>query len=310
MDSKYELKWEHSKTYRGKKQYSVSCKLQGHPTIKSFKIGVRESDDSNNLEYDFSVTTIMVHVDGPNKNNKYYDGDATRDIKEKVLSSFTPLKISINHSADPDGFRLFSFATKEQTLACTEVICKVANISHIDTTNIINFVQTGIFSDKQVMEKIIAQVDQQKIQEAFDEAGELEEQGYKGIMFRLANHLLARGHMQPAYLSFSEVPERDEKYKESQLAAAKLAADSNVSFDERINRSETIFNHFKNAGAEGRFHIDKLFERYIGVKVKVVGADVKVKVVGTDFETVAKLSEAIADLNVESKQTDSKPPRP
>lgn len=287
----YEIEWNYSTNYSGKKVFSVRCNLKDHPSIESFFIVIEESDRSQNLKYDFSIRTI---TDRTGTQVPYYNHATTAAIQKQVFGNFAHLELDINDSSSPTLLVLLH-ATKESTLASTLVLFKLIKLNKEDEQKITNFLQTGIFTHKQLFEIILELIDQGKIQEAYDKANSSEKQGYKGMMFQVATVLAERNCTQPAYVSFSNVPVKDEKFAEAQIAAAKLAAQPQLPFANHKERLKAIFTHCQHAGPAGRPFIDNYFMTF----TKLHDTKYKIEDIQTNFETLANMANVIALQNDE-----------
>lgn len=278
---KYEIKWEYSTNSSNQKKFQIKCELTDHPSIKSFWITIEERNSFQNLKYDFWIEII--------------EGKTTKETnktKQSVIDNFVSVKVSKNVGASIDSFSLFP-EVKESALDCATVLLRLITLNDEDQSKIMNFIQTGIFTPKQLFEIILDLINQCKIQEAYDKASSSEKQGYKGIMFQVATTLSERNYFQPAYLSFASVPPTDEKFMEAQISAAKLATKPEVSFPGHPERLKTIFTHCQNAGELGQPFIDNYFMHF--TRLNEFGLEVKN--VGTNFETLANLGNIIAQQN-------------
>lgn len=285
---KYQLQWSHSTSIiTGKKCFDLRGSLQDHPLIESFYIKIEEDDALPKLNYIFYIDTISVTGPG--------NAVTMRANQKKLLSNFTHLKLTINDWSSLSSLDLIN-GTKESVLACTLIVFKLVEFSKEDQDKITHFVSNGIFTHKQLYTMILELINQNKIQDAYDQAVLAERQDYKGMMFEVATVLSEKGYIQPAYASFASVPARDVNIVEAQIAAAKLATQAEVPFGSHKERLKAIFTHCQNAGPKGQPYIIN----YFFAATKLDSSKFKIENIGTDsFETLATCVSIIAIQNDE-----------
>ncbi len=287
---KYNIDWIFDSTNTGGKISECHINVEEHKEIKfiSFKIQENQSgrDKSRSLGYGFSVATVYDHTDAPSPN---YNHDKTRATQYKVRQFFDK-ELDMNTMSTVNHVYLMR-GTKESVFACAKALFQNFPLDQKDQSKIFDFLETGIFTHQQVFENILTLIFQNNFQAAYTKAVEAEKQGYKGILYHVAEVLLDKGYIQPAYVAFSTVPSSDDNYVKAQITAAKLAATPRVPFDSDAEKRKAVFTHCQNAGEAGQEFIDNFFCNLSGLDGS---EEYQVKNIKPDFETLTSFAEVIA----------------
>lgn len=292
---RYEIKWSFSKDRRLAKQFSCECSMVNHSEVASFTFCITEDRDYvSGLRYFFNINNVTVRE----KDSIGTVAESTRAIQRSVKGYFSGLGVRMNDMSSYSSVTLQD-ATKESTIACAKALFRNIDIDKEDKKQILEFLESGIISHKELLSQIIDLVLKGNVQAAYDKAQLSEQHGYKGIMYQLGEVFFDKKYIQPAYTVMSEVPKTDPNYTKAQITAAKLAASPEVPFDSEAERLKTIFTHCQNSGQEGQSFIDHYFR---GLTKLDDSQEHQIKDVKANFETLASFAAIIAEQGDEIKR--------
>jgi len=293
---KYEIKWTFSKNHQHAKEFSCVCNMVNDSEVESFTFSITEDRNYvSGLRYYFNIEVR-------DKGSIGTVLESTRAIQKSVKGYFSGLGVKMNDWSSYSDVTLMD-RTKESTLACAEALFRHIDIDKEDKDKILEFLETGIISHKELLSQIIYLVLKGNVQAAYDKAQLSEQHGYKGIMYQLGEVFFDNNHIQPAYIVMSEVPKTDPNYTKAQITAAKLATSPEVSFASETERLKAIFTHCENSGQEGQAFIDHYFRGL----TKLGDNDYhQIKDVKANFETLASFAAIIAEQGDEIKRLKKK----